>query len=130
MPSEFQSFLEDLFAPLGGVSMRRMFGGLGIYRDGVMFALVAEDVLYLKTDEAGQAAFAAEGCAPFRYEARGKSATMSYWRLPERLYDEPEEFRDWALAAVRVAARAKTAQKKPKAGSRDKVGKGLTSART
>ena len=107
MASEFQSFLEDLFAPLGGVRFRRMFSGLGIYRDGVMFALVANDVLYFKADDTTRGAFEDEGCAPFRYEARGKSVTMSYWRLPERLFDEPEEFRDWAMAAFGVADRAK-----------------------
>ncbi len=108
MASEFQGFLEDLFAPLVGVRFRRMFGGLGIYRDAVMFALVADEVLYLKADDRTRGAFEDEGCAPFRYEARGKSVTMSYWRLPERLYDEPEEFREWALAAIGVAERAQT----------------------
>jgi DNA transformation protein len=107
LASEFQSFLEDLFAPVGGVRFRRMFGGLGIYREGVMFALVANDVLYLKADDTTRPAFEDEGCAPFRYEARGKAVTMSYWRLPERLFDEPEEFREWALAATRVADRAR-----------------------
>lgn len=108
MASEFQDFLEELLAPLGGIRFRRMFGGSGIYRDGVMFALVADDAVYLKVDDTTRSAFEAEGCAPFRYEARGKSVTMSYWRLPERLFDEPEEFRDWALAAIHVAGRART----------------------
>jgi DNA transformation protein len=106
LASEFQSFLEDLFAPLGGVRFRRMFGGLGIYRDGVMFALVANDVLHFKADDTTRGAFEDEGCAPFRYEARGKSVTMSYWPMPERLFDEPEEFREWSLAAIRAAERA------------------------
>ena len=70
MASEFQSFLEDLFAPLGGVSLRRMFGGIGIFHEGVMFALVVDDVLYLKTDETTLAAYAAEGCAPWATRAR------------------------------------------------------------
>jgi DNA transformation protein len=117
LASEFQSFLEDLFAPVGGVRFRRMFGGLGIYRESVMFALVANDVLYFKADDFTRAAFEDAGCAPFRYEARGKSVTMSYWRLPERLFDEPEEFRDWAIAAIAAAERA---QMKPK-GKRAKT---------
>lgn len=121
MPGEFQSFLEDLFAPLGGVRFRRMFGGLGVYRDGVMFALVADDVLYLKADESARAAFEAEGCGPFRYEAKGKAVTMSYWRLPERLYDEPEEFREWALAAVGVAVRSKAPAARVKTRRRGKA---------
>lgn len=109
MASGFQSFLEDLFAPVGGVRMRRMFGGLGVYRDGLMIALVADDVLYLKVDDSTRGAFEEEGCAPFYYEAGGKSVTMSYWRLPERLLDEPDEFREWALAAVAAARRAQAA---------------------
>lgn len=108
MPSEFQSFLEDLFAPLGGVRFRRMFSGFGIYRDGLMFGLVSGDVLYLKGDETSRAAFEGEGCEPFRYEARGKTIALSYWRLPERLFDEPEEFREWAFAAIRAAERARS----------------------
>jgi DNA transformation protein len=107
LASDFQSFLEDLFAPLGGVRFRRMFSGLGVYRDGVMFALVSDDVLYFKVDDTTRGAFEDEGCAPFRYEARGRSVALSYWRLPERLFDEPDEFKDWALAAVGVADRAK-----------------------
>lgn len=106
MPGGFRDFLEDLFAPLGGVAFRRMFGGYGIYRDGVMFALVTADVLYLKADAETVPVFEREGCGPFVYEARGRPVTMSYWRLPERLHDEPEEFRDWALAACAAAARA------------------------
>lgn len=107
MASGFQSYLEDLLAPLGGVRMRRMFGGLGVYCHGVMFALVSDDVLYLKADDMTRGAFEAEGGTPFRYEARGRSVTMSYWRPPERLFDEPDEFREWALAAVAAARRAR-----------------------
>jgi DNA transformation protein len=118
LPGEFQSFLEDVFAQLGGVRFRRMFGGLGVYRDGVMFALVADDVLYLKADATRHAAFEAEGCGPFQYSARSKAVTMSYWRLPERLYDEPEEFREWALAAVKAAERSKQPTAKSKTGGR------------
>jgi DNA transformation protein len=107
MPSGFQDLLEDLFAPLGGVSFRRMFGGVGIFRDGAMLALIADDALYMKADETSTQAYEAEGCGPFVYAARGRTVTISYWRLPERLYDEPDEFREWALTASGVAERAK-----------------------
>jgi DNA transformation protein len=114
MPGGFQEHLEDLFAPLGGVTFRRMFGGLGIFRDAVMFAMVADDVLYLKIDAENEGSFEAEGCDPFVYSARGKETTMSYRRLPERLYDEPDEFEKWAVAAFDAALRAKKPGRKKK----------------
>jgi DNA transformation protein len=81
-------------APLGNVVFRKMFGGLGIFKDGLMFALVAEDALYMKADDATTPAYAAEGSGPFVYAGmRGKAMPMPYWRVPERLLDEPEEFR-------------------------------------
>jgi DNA transformation protein len=116
MASGFQDFLAELFEPVGGVSFRKMFGGIGVFRQGLMFALVADDTLYLKTDENSETAFKAEGSGPFVYDGKGRPVTMQYWRLPERLYDEPEEFRQWALNAFAVADRAQG--EKPKRKSR------------
>jgi DNA transformation protein len=117
MPSSFQDHLADLFAPLGGVVFRRMFGGLGIFRDGRMFALVAGDVLYMKADAATSPSYAAEGSGPFVYAGmRGKATAMAYWQVPERLLDDPDEFVAWARAAFAVALRtqkAKPAKKAP-----------------
>ena len=112
MAGGFQDLLAELFEPVGGVSFRKMFGGIGIFREGIMFALVADDALYLKADETTTADFKAEGCGPFVHDGKDKPHVMPYWRLPERLYDEPDEFRDWALAAFGVAERSK--EKKPK----------------
>src|SRR6185503_17028960 len=98
-----QDHLAELFAPLGDVVFRPMFGGVGVFRDGLMFALVADDVLYLKVDQATSSAFAAEGSGPFVYAGkRGKVTTMQYWRIPERLLDEPDEFVEWAQTALAV----------------------------
>ncbi len=100
-------FIRDLFAELGPVQVRRMFGGTGIYADGVMFALVTRDVLYLKTSADQTAHFAAEGCGPFEYTREGRRATLtSYWRVPDRLYDDPAELADWARQALVAARRA------------------------
>jgi DNA transformation protein len=105
-----EEHLQDLFAPLGGVSMRRMFGGVGIFKGGLMFALVAGDVLFMKADEATRARFAAEGCGPFTYEGRA-TVTMPYWEVPLRLFDEPDEFAEWAATAFEVALRTRKVAK-------------------
>jgi len=117
MPGSFEDHLAELFAPLGNVVFRRMFGGLGIFKDRLMFALVAEDVLYMKADDATTSAYAAEGSGPFVYAGmRGKAMPMPYWRIPERLFDEPEEFAEWAHKAFAVAER--TQKPKPKKSAR------------
>ena len=110
--------LIELFAAFGRVTVRRMFSGFGIYADGIMFGLVARDVVYLKADDTSSAAFAREGQGPFTYEAKGgKRVIMSYWRLPDRLYDDPDELAEWARVALAVArcAKAPKPRARPKA---------------
>ena len=109
----FLSFVRDQCEPLGSVSVRRMFGGAGIYADGVMFGLVADDVLYLKADDTTEPRFRDEGCGPFTYEPKtGKRVSMSYFRVPERLFDDPEDFALWARDALAVAQGARAAKSK------------------
>jgi DNA transformation protein and related proteins len=104
---EFLDFLKEQMAGFGPVSARRMFGGAGIYHDGMMFGLVADDVLYLKADGETKALFEAEGLEPFAYEAKGgKRAVMSYWRAPSRCLDDPDDMRDWAATAFSTARKA------------------------
>ena len=98
----------DLFAAFGRVSVRRLFGGFGIYADATMFALVSRGVIYLKADDETAMAFQREGMDPFTYATRGgKRSIMSYWRLPDRLYDDPDELASWARIALAIARRAK-----------------------
>lgn len=107
-------FIRDLFAPFGPVTVKRMFSGAGIFADGLMFGLVVRDVIYLKVDDANRADFEREGSAPFTY-TRGKKSgrpsehALPYWRLPERLYDDPEELAEWARQAFGAAERKKFA---------------------
>jgi DNA transformation protein and related proteins len=102
-----EAWLYDLFAPVGPIATRRMFGGLGIYRYGRMFALVADDVLYMKADDETRAAFEAAGSQPFTYEGKGKPVQMSYWRLPDSALDEPDELKAWADLALAAAQRVR-----------------------
>jgi DNA transformation protein len=107
--------IREIFSAFGPVSVRRMFGGAGIYADGVMFALVADGVIYLKVDAQNEPDFEREKLAPFTYVAKNnKRAVMSYRRMPDRFYDEPEELAGWAREALAAARRAQ----KPRPGGR------------
>lgn len=101
--STFADFVAELLQPMGPVLVRRMFSGAGLFCDGLMFALVIADVLYLKADETNRARFEAEGMGPFVYTAKGRSITVNHWRAPERLLDEPDELVEWARGALAVA---------------------------
>ena len=126
-------FIRDLFREFGAVQIRRMFGGAGLWADDVMFALITRDVIYLKADDESIAAFEAENCSPFSYTTKnGRHTLTSYWRLPERLYDDPDELAVWARRALGVA-RAKAAgkaraQPAGKAGVKRKANKAVKTA--
>jgi DNA transformation protein len=109
--SGFTDFLCDTLSPLGPVRVRRMFGGAGLFLEGVMFGLVAYDEFYLKTDADADPVFAAAGCPSFRYEAAGRPAiVMSYRRIPEAALDDPAELLRWARVGVEAAFRADAAK--------------------
>jgi DNA transformation protein and related proteins len=102
-----RDFLLDLFSHFGPVTIRRMFSGFGISADGTNFALALRAGLYFRADEQTIPQFEAEGSKPFQYQTRTKTVTVgSYWQLPARLFDEPEELTEWAKAALGAAQRA------------------------
>jgi DNA transformation protein and related proteins len=104
----FKDFVKDLLADFGPVTIRNMFGGAGIYADDVMFAILVDDTLYLKADEASRRAFETEGMGPFTYEPAGKGPiAMPYWEVPPRLLEESEELASWAREAHRIAQASK-----------------------
>jgi len=114
-----RDFLIDLFADFGPVAIRRMFSGFGISADGTNFALALRGGLYLRADEQTIPQFEAEGSRPFQYQTRAKTVTVnSYWQLPERLYDDPEELTGWARAALSAAQRAALRKPKPRKGAK------------
>ena len=116
----FAEFLQDQLRPLGHVTVRRMFGGAGVYCDGLMFGLVSDDTLYFRVDDHNRAAFKeAQSFPPLNYEKRGGSIDLSFWRAPERLFDEPDELVAWARAALAAARRV--AAKRQRAAPRRKT---------
>jgi DNA transformation protein len=105
---EFLTFLKEQLSGFGPVTVRRMFGGAGLYRDGVMFGLVADGTLHFKADGETQPLFEREGSTPFAYMAKGQRRTItSYWRAPEACLDDPEEMTRWARLALAAAMRSK-----------------------
>jgi DNA transformation protein len=113
-----RDFLIDLFSAFGPVTIRRMFSGFGISVDGTNFALALRSGLYFRADTGTIPRFEAEGSQPFQYQTRSKTVTVaSYWQLPARLFDDPEELSEWARAALAAAERAALA-KRGKAGKK------------
>ena len=110
-------FIRELFTPFGPVTVKRMFGGDGIWSEGLMFGLVFDGAIFLKVDTASIPDFEREGSRPFVY-TRAKSkgrvgrASLSYWRLPERLYDDPDELAQWAHRALAIAQQKKFAPRR------------------
>jgi DNA transformation protein len=104
--------IADLFTAFGPVDVRRMFGSRGIFADGLMFALESKGVIYLRTDESGQARFRAAGCEPFSYLRRGEPfAIVSYWRVPDDVLEDADELAAWSRASCAVAAVKKVSRR-------------------
>jgi DNA transformation protein len=93
--------------PFGPVQARAMFGGYGLYLDGIMFALIAFDRLYLKADDGNRDDFRQAGTGPFTYDGRRRPVEMSYWEVPTAVFDDPPRLADWANKAHAAARRAK-----------------------
>jgi DNA transformation protein and related proteins len=116
----FVSHCLELLAPLGGVRARRMFGGHGLYVDEVFVALIADERLYLKTDDATRPAFERAGCQPFAYSRRDRSAvTLGYWTAPEEALDSARAMEPWARLALAAALRSLAAKRATTASRSD-----------
>lgn len=104
---DFVDYLLELLYNFPDVTAKRMFGGYGIFRDGLMFGLVADSTLYFKVDAENKPDFEERGLEPFTYEAKGKPMQMSYYQAPEEALDNEDEMLTWAESAFRAAVRAK-----------------------
>jgi DNA transformation protein and related proteins len=112
--ASFKEFLIEQMAGFGPVTIRPMFGGAGVMRDGLMFALIDDEVIYLKADDTTKAAFVAENLSQFTYMSKSdKMMEMAYWHIPERCLDDPDEMANWCRTAFGVAMKA-AARKKSK----------------
>lgn len=113
--NSFHEYVKELFAGVGPVQIKRMFGGAGGYADGVMFLLLGNDTIHIKTDDALKAELREEGSGPFEWTPQngpraGETIDLGYWRLPDSALDDPDEAAVWGRKALKIA-RAKAAAK-------------------
>lgn len=110
MRDAFVTHVLELLAALGSVSVRRMFGGHGIYCDGLFIAIVLDEVLYLKADDRSRADFERAGCERFSYSRQGRMAKLNFYRAPEDALDAPQHMLPWGKKALAAALRARAAK--------------------
>ena len=111
MSMEFVSYLHEIFAQFGTIQTRRMFGGFGIYHQGLIFGLIIDETLYLKVDVISSPAFEQLGLLPFEYDRHGKIIKMSYYQAPEEIFDDFEQATVWAKRGYEAAVRANQPRK-------------------
>ena len=109
--NQYVEHILDLLEPFGGIKARAMFGGHGIYKDGIFFALIIDNLLYFKVDDTRRANYEKHGSKPFTYERKDKkSIAMSYWEVPIEILEDRDELEIWVDVAVKAAQRARKAK--------------------
>lgn len=122
---EFIEFISEQLERLGPVRTRRMFGGMGLYLDDMMFGVIFGEELYFKVDDRNRGDYEDEGMGPFTYEmSNGKTGSLNYYEVPERLYDDGDELVEWARKSVdaMMVVRAEKLAKAARAAERKKAG--------
>jgi len=114
--NEYLEYLNEVFELFGPITARRMFGGYGIYHDGLMFALVADGTLYLKADAENSSYFEEEGLGPFEYDKNGKLVRMAYYQAPDEIMDDREQAAVWARRSFEAALRGKSSRRGRRTG--------------
>ena len=112
-PSPQQKLAAELdakLAPLGHFRARPMFGGYGLYLDGVIFGLIAWDKVWLRVDDKSRPAFQKAGMEPFTYSRESKAVTLTYFRCPDDVLADGAKLRKWA----KEASRASVERQKPR----------------
>lgn len=105
--NEFVEYLHELLHDFGPIQAKKMFGGYGIYHQGLMFGLVADDTLYLKSDDESRPQFEALQLPAFRYQRQGKEIIMSFHQAPPDMLEQTDDATHWARLAYAAALRSK-----------------------
>lgn len=104
---EFVALVLEQMAGFGVPRVRRMFGGYGLYRDDLMFAIILQEKLYLKADAVNVARFEQAGLEPFTYASKGRMVTLRYYEAPPEVYEDQDDMQQWARSAFEAALRAR-----------------------
>lgn len=111
--NHYADYILDLLQPIGNIMARKMFGGFGIYKDNIFFALIINNILYFKVDENNRSLYEAHDSEPFSYEGKNKKIiTMSYWEVPINVLEDDTKLKQWVQQAVNAAILAKKPAKK------------------
>ena len=110
--NDFVAFVLEQMSTFGPINAKRMFGGHGLYLDGLMFALIDDDRLYLKVDDQTRTDFVAKQTKPFTYQRKGEAASLSYYEAPSEVFDDKADMLVWARKAYETALRNRAAPKK------------------
>ena len=113
--NEFVDYVTDILEQLEEISVRQMFGGFGIYKNGLMFALIADNELYFKADENAAKFFQTYGSTQFTYQNSSKNVKMSYWKVVPEIFDDQDMIKIWIDLAYNVAIKNKKKPKSPRA---------------
>lgn len=106
--ADFLNYVVDQLSGWRAVSVRRMFGGAGLYGDDKMFGLIADDVAYLKVDDASRDDFIKAGSSPFNpYPEKAKAVVMSYYEIPPDILENREALAQWAQRALAIQGKKK-----------------------
>ena len=108
MSVDYRDFVLEQLAPAGRVSPRAMFGGVGLYLDGLFFALIDDDTLYFKTDDSNRARYEQAGSKPFCPFPDRPDQSLGYWQVPAEVLEDPDLLAAWAREAVAVALARRT----------------------
>ncbi len=112
--NEFADYVVEIMSAWATVSARKMFGGYGLYRDGVMFALIVEDELFFKADALNVAHFKREESHPFAYRSKDRIVQVSYWSAPAACLESPLEMSVWCQLGFAAALRSRSAKPAPR----------------
>lgn len=118
MNQDYINYIIDMLTPWAPVSARKMFGGYGFYRNGLIFGIHTGEAVYFKVDDSNRPDYEAAGAEPFSYEAKGKRVTMSYWQVPAEVLDDESTMCEWAEKAYAVAVSAAASKKPAKSASK------------
>jgi len=112
MSSNYADYIMEVLSPHGEITARSMFGGYGIYKNNIIFALIISDELYFKVNASNQLQYEELDSEPFSYEAKGKKTTMSYWKVPMEILEDEDRIGEWLNQSYEISLQTKRKPKK------------------